>query len=161
MTGTVVQRDWPSPSLPACPGPGPTPFWEGGLPSRFRSWTISDCDDERRPRRLGQGDPAPEPPHPSVRPLALVTGVGRTVGIGAGIAPRLAASGWDIAFTYWTPYDERMPWGRRVRRDRAIDRRPQEHGAATAAIEADLADPDTPARVFDEVERRLGPSPRW
>ena len=45
------------------------------------------------------------------RPVALVTGVGRTVGIGAGIARRLAASGWDIAFTYWTAYDERMDWG--------------------------------------------------
>jgi 3-oxoacyl-[acyl-carrier protein] reductase len=40
-----------------------------------------------------------------------VTGVGRTVGIGAGIARQLAASGWNIAFTYWTPYDQRMTWG--------------------------------------------------
>lgn len=45
------------------------------------------------------------------RPLALITGVGRTVGIGAGIARQLAASGWDIAFTYWSPYDRRMDWG--------------------------------------------------
>jgi 3-oxoacyl-[acyl-carrier protein] reductase len=42
------------------------------------------------------------------RPIALVTGVGRTAGIGAGIATQLAASGWDIAFTYWTAYDTRM-----------------------------------------------------
>jgi len=34
------------------------------------------------------------------RPVVLVTGVGRTVGIGAGIARQLAASGWDIAFTW-------------------------------------------------------------
>ncbi|MFB7445572.1 hypothetical protein ACFC01_46190 [Streptomyces mirabilis] len=33
----------------------------------------------------GQVRPAPGQAHPSVRPLALVTGVGRTVGIGAGI----------------------------------------------------------------------------
>lgn len=44
----------------------------------------------------GQVRPAPGRAHPSVRPLALVTGVGRTVGVGAGIARRLSASGWDI-----------------------------------------------------------------
>ncbi|WP_369173721.1 SDR family oxidoreductase [Streptomyces sp. R28] len=93
---------------------------------------------------------------PSGRPLALITGVGRTVGIGAGIARRLSASGWDIAFTYWTPYDERMTWGPEPGATGAITDALTEHGAATTAIEADLADPDTPARVFDEVERSLG-----
>ncbi|WP_330350805.1 SDR family oxidoreductase [Streptomyces sp. NBC_00582] len=91
------------------------------------------------------------------RPLALVTGVGRTVGIGAGVARRLAASGWDIAVTYWAPYDDRMTWGREPGAAEAIVRDLAEHGARTAAIEADLADPDTPAGVFDEVEERLGP----
>ncbi len=38
-------------------------------------------------------------------------GVGRPVGIGAGIAHRLAEAGWNVAFTYWTPYDARMAWG--------------------------------------------------
>ncbi|QCX74465.1 3-oxoacyl-[acyl-carrier-protein] reductase FabG [Streptomyces sp. YIM 121038] len=90
------------------------------------------------------------------RPLALITGVGRTVGIGAGIARRLAASGWDIAFTYWTPYDDRMSWGRESGATEAISRSLAEHGASTTAVEADLADPDAPARVFDEVERQLG-----
>src|SRR5262249_8301770 len=48
----------------------------------------------------------------SERPVALVTGVGRTIGIGAGIVERLAATGWDIGYTYWRAYDDRMPWGR-------------------------------------------------
>jgi 3-oxoacyl-[acyl-carrier protein] reductase len=82
--------------------------------------------------------------------------VGRTVGIGTGIASRLAASGWDIAFTYWTPYDDRMTWGSEPGATEAISRALAERGASTVAIEADLADPDTPARVFDEVEHRLG-----
>ncbi|WP_405867799.1 MULTISPECIES: SDR family oxidoreductase [unclassified Streptomyces] len=94
---------------------------------------------------------------PSTRPLALITGVGRTVGLGAGIARQLAASGWDIAFTYWTPYDERMAWGSEPGATEAITGLLTERGAATTAVEADLADPDTPARVFDEVERALGP----
>lgn len=92
----------------------------------------------------------------SIRPLALVTGVGRTVGIGAGIARRLAASGWDIAFTHWTAYDDRMPWGREAGATEAVGRALRELGVSTVAIEADLADPDTPARVFDEVEERMG-----
>ena len=98
----------------------------------------------------------PNTRNPTARPLALITGVGRTVGIGAGIARRLAASGWDIALTYWTPYDDRMPWGPEAGATNAIADALTQHGAATTAVEADLADPDTPARVFDEVERRLG-----
>jgi NAD(P)-dependent dehydrogenase (short-subunit alcohol dehydrogenase family) len=42
------------------------------------------------------------------------------------------------------------------RRTSAITDALAQHGAATTAVEADLADPDTPARVFDEVERGLG-----
>ncbi|MDX3694366.1 SDR family oxidoreductase [Streptomyces europaeiscabiei] len=90
------------------------------------------------------------------RLLALVTGVGRTAGIGAGIARRLASSGWDIAFTHWAPYDDRMPWGRESGATEAISRSLAEHGASVTAVEADLADPDTPVRVFDEVVERLG-----
>ena len=91
------------------------------------------------------------------RPLALVTGVGRTAGIGAGIARRLARSGWDIAFTYWTAYDARMTWGAEAGAAEAISHSLTERGAASAAIEADLADPESPARVLDEAGRRLGP----
>ena len=91
------------------------------------------------------------------RPVALVTGVGRTVGIGAGLARGLAETGWDLAFSYLTSYDERMTWGVQQGATAAIEADLAERGAATAAVEADLADPEAPARLFDEVERRLGP----
>lgn len=91
------------------------------------------------------------------RPVALVTGVGRTVGIGAGLARGLAETGWDLAFSYLTSYDERMSWGVQQGATAAVEAELAERGAATAAVEADLADPDSPARLFDEVERRLGP----
>nr|WP_309236499.1 SDR family oxidoreductase [Streptomyces sp. CAI 127] len=105
--------------------------------------------------------PSPSPSSPSSgpapsRPIALITGVGRSIGIGAGIARRLAASGWDIAFTYWTPYDRRMEWGVEAGAAEAIAKELAEAGARTAAIEADLTDPDAPARIFDEAEQRLG-----
>jgi 3-oxoacyl-[acyl-carrier protein] reductase len=90
------------------------------------------------------------------RPVALVTGVGRTVGIGAGIAAQLAASGWDVAFTYWAAYDERMPWGVEMEATGAIERSLSGYGAAVAAVEADLTDVDSPAVVFDEAQRLLG-----
>lgn len=96
------------------------------------------------------------PAHAPARRLALITGVGRTIGIGAGIARQLAASGWDIAFTYWSPYDERMAWGHEAGATTTITDVLSQLGAASAAVEADLADPDAPARVFDEVERDLG-----
>lgn len=94
---------------------------------------------------------------PAARPLALITGVGRTVGIGAGVARQLAVSGWDIAYSYWTPYDRRMAWGAESGAADAIAGELATHGAATTAIEADLADPDAPSRIYDEAERRMGP----
>jgi 3-oxoacyl-[acyl-carrier protein] reductase len=89
------------------------------------------------------------------RPVALVSGVGRTVGIGAGIVSQLAASGWDIAFTYWNSYDERMAWGVEPTATNAINQAIIGHGAAAVAIEADLSSTDAPAQIFDAAESRL------
>jgi 3-oxoacyl-[acyl-carrier protein] reductase len=88
--------------------------------------------------------------------VAVVTGVGRTAGIGAGIATRLAASGWDIAFTYWSGYDARMPWGAESGAAMAIEQSVAERGAAVVAIEADLAQRSAPAQIFDQAEQALG-----
>ncbi len=92
----------------------------------------------------------------AIRPVALVTGVGRTAGIGAGVATRLAASGWDIAFTYWTAYDQRMAWGAEDGAIAAIEQDLTGNGAAAVAIEADFTSTDAAAQVFGETEGRLG-----
>ncbi|NUR07596.1 MAG: SDR family oxidoreductase [Nocardioidaceae bacterium] len=91
------------------------------------------------------------------RPVALVTGVGRTVGIAAAIALRLAEDGWDVATTHWTPYDERMPWGVHADDPDAVAAGLRERGARTVAVPADLTDVAAPARVFETVEAELGP----
>jgi 3-oxoacyl-[acyl-carrier protein] reductase len=90
------------------------------------------------------------------RGVALVTGVGRRIGIGARLAEKLATTGWDVAFTYWRAYDERMPWGRDEQtRDETI-RRLAGAGARALAVEADLQDPGTAAAIFDRVGADLG-----
>ena len=94
---------------------------------------------------------------PQQRPVALVTGAGRSAGIAASVVVKLAQTGWDVGFTYWTPYDERMPWGADPEAVRQLRDRAGVHGATTAATEADLSDPDAAAAVFEAVERELGP----
>ena len=94
---------------------------------------------------------------PSSRPVALVTGVGRLAGIGAALATGLAQDGWDVATSHWTPYDDRMPWGRQDGDVEAIGTAVRGHGARHVAVPADLTDPAAPAEVFDAVEEELGP----
>ncbi|MGG3280009.1 hypothetical protein [Paenibacillus solani] len=47
----------------------------------------------------------------SDRRIAIVTGASRLDGIGAAICTTLASKGIDVLFTYWTAYDQEMPWG--------------------------------------------------
>lgn len=92
----------------------------------------------------------------SSRPVVLVTGVGRLAGLGAAIAERLAGDGWDVATTHWTPYDDRMPWGRQEADPDVLGQRVRARGARHTAVQADLTDPVAPAAILDAVEADLG-----
>jgi 3-oxoacyl-[acyl-carrier protein] reductase len=65
----------------------------------------------------------------SERPIVLITGASRAVGIGAGIARALAESVWDIATTFWRPYDAKMPWGNKATEADELLERVRESGA--------------------------------
>ncbi|RCK68498.1 SDR family NAD(P)-dependent oxidoreductase [Desertihabitans brevis] len=91
-------------------------------------------------------------------PAALLTGVGRRRGIGAGIAAGLAEDGWDLALSYWTPYDQRLalPGDADDPASLAAELR-DAHGVRVELVPADLADPSVPAEVVATARERLGP----
>src|SRR4030095_11481547 len=95
---------------------------------------------------------------PVSRPLVLVTEASRRAGIGAAIAGHLARDGWDVATTFWRPYDEAVPHGSDPGDVGWLQAQLVACGARTAAVEADLSLIETPTRVFDAVEKAIGPA---
>jgi 3-oxoacyl-[acyl-carrier protein] reductase len=90
-------------------------------------------------------------------PIALVTGASRRSGIGAATCRLLAESGVSVFFTGWSPFDASIESG--IDRDGpdALLQEILDLGAMGGWIEADLADPDAPAAIFDAAESVLGP----
>ncbi|MGP9500798.1 SDR family oxidoreductase [Specibacter sp. AOP5-B1-6] len=88
---------------------------------------------------------------------ALITGVGRTVGIGAGIARALAADGWDLVLNYWQAYDERMPWGVQPDDVATLTAELEAAGARVWALPADLGDPAAVDRLMAGIAQQAGP----
>jgi 3-oxoacyl-[acyl-carrier protein] reductase len=89
--------------------------------------------------------------------VACVTGVGRKNGIARAIALTLAHDGWDIAFNYWTPYEERMSLGGSIHDPADIAAEIRATGRRVLPVEADLADPNAPAHFLDRATTELGP----
>ena len=87
---------------------------------------------------------------------ALVTGVGRRWGIGAGIALGLAEDGWDVALSYWHAYDQRLGLGGSPDDPEVLAKELRSQGRRVALIESDLEDPAGAASVVSSAVDRLG-----
>src|ERR1700761_8183440 len=92
---------------------------------------------------------------------AIVTGANH--GIGAATAQALARRGWAVLCTFLRVADLEDPSiPDEYRHNRASDAaaviaRIEDNGGTAVAVEADLSDPATPARLFDTAEERLRP----
>lgn len=94
-------------------------------------------------------------------PVAIVTGANH--GIGASTAVALGRVGIDVLISYLRLPPLRDPSlpdaydADRGQQTDAVVAAVEAAGARAVAEEADLADPTTPARLFDVAEERLGP----
>ncbi|WP_285116024.1 SDR family oxidoreductase [Leifsonia sp. fls2-241-R2A-40a] len=93
----------------------------------------------------------------SSRPVVFVTGASRPESIGAAIARRQAALGWDVAFAFWDDYDASMPWGAHERAHDAFADELRELGARALPVAVDLSHPESPGFAVERVRAALGP----
>lgn len=90
------------------------------------------------------------------RKIAIVTGVGRLKGIGRAICVELAKNDIDIFFTYWSSYDQQMPWRADDREPELIQDEIRRLGVRCEKIELDLREEASVATLFNEAVKTVG-----
>jgi 3-oxoacyl-[acyl-carrier protein] reductase len=88
--------------------------------------------------------------------IAIVTGASREQGIGTAVCRMLADEGADIFFTHWTRYDETVGCGAEYEWANTLCTELTQFGVRSAQMEADLADPDLPQLILEQVNKKLG-----
>jgi len=88
--------------------------------------------------------------------VALVTGVSRHKGIGKAICLALASKGFDICFTYWSRYDDTMPWKVSPIEPEEIRSEIVALGVKCEKIEVDFTQENAAKIIFDFAESKLG-----
>ncbi|OBZ12220.1 SDR family oxidoreductase [Bacillus sp. FJAT-26390] len=88
--------------------------------------------------------------------IAIVTGASRSTGIGTAICRSLARLGADIFFTHWQPFDETEGNGSEKDWPEKLRHELESLGVRASHMEADFANPETPALIMEQVEKSLG-----
>lgn len=88
--------------------------------------------------------------------IAIVTGVSRIKGIGYSICTELAKHNFDIFFTYWTNYDNQMPWKVGFDEPSIIQAEILKFGVKCEKLELDLSISNSAKLLLNEVKNKLG-----
>lgn len=88
--------------------------------------------------------------------IALVTGAGRRVGLGAAICRAIAKNGGDIFFTYWHQYDKETHSENSKNDPTNLTEELKQLGVRVGSVEIDLSAPETAEKLFQTVENELG-----
>lgn len=88
--------------------------------------------------------------------IAIITGVSRLNGIGRAICCELAGRQFDIFFTYWTEYDNQMPWKVNKDEPELIQQEVRKLGVKCEKLELDLSKDNAIETLFSQVKNKLG-----
>lgn len=88
--------------------------------------------------------------------IAIITGVSRLQGIGRAIGIELAKRNFDIFFTYWTKYDQQMPWKVKENEPDLIQAEIKTLGVQCEKVELDLTAENAIQELLEAAKKKLG-----